>query len=439
MSLADKNQQFATDTDIVHQITHGDADTVVQTEKGPVRSLAKVAADNDVVIRETGLLGEINDVSQQAANSATAALAERLASEAARDAAQLSAGVKKNTAEGISATSPGQYFSVPAGSDAEALILYKNEAGVAVEVTRYPSAAAVTKIGSIIKETTLAKKLLSVLDVDGYEQVTFFEDGSVRTTSMWFKPDGDAMLVRDEEGLVAFNSRKAGTTVADHPAFNKDVAGLGDSITETGKADEGNFGLGVRSNWPDYAYPMLKMASLRNYARSGASFREYAGQLQWQKMSTQVAAALAYNVKPSIVVVACGTNDGTANLGDYATAMSKANLSDLDMSKTAEAMRWCFWKLAEGFPNAKIFAVLPLQRADFESEDRQPLLDLIRKMAERYGIVVIDAHHQSGIVKDFEKVNQPGRDLLDGLHPGPTGQLKLALLIVAIVKMFFNY
>lgn len=70
------------------------------------------------------------------------------AAEAARDAAQLSAGVYADTTAGIAATTSGQYFSVP-GSDAnDYLILYKNNAGSAVEVKRYPSADRVEGLGA---------------------------------------------------------------------------------------------------------------------------------------------------------------------------------------------------------------------------------------------------------------------------------------------------
>lgn len=59
----------------------------------------------------------------------------------AADAAQLSAGIYDTTAAGLAATTNGKYFSTPSVDSSEYLILYKNTAGVAVEVKRYPSAA----------------------------------------------------------------------------------------------------------------------------------------------------------------------------------------------------------------------------------------------------------------------------------------------------------
>lgn len=66
------------------------------------------------------------------------------AAEAARDAAQASGNIYADTTAGLAATTSGQYFSVPGASADDYLILYKNNAGSAVEVKRYPSADRVT-------------------------------------------------------------------------------------------------------------------------------------------------------------------------------------------------------------------------------------------------------------------------------------------------------
>lgn len=44
-SLAEKVEQFKHDVDIVHLVTHGDKTTTVQTENGPISSLAKLIHD----------------------------------------------------------------------------------------------------------------------------------------------------------------------------------------------------------------------------------------------------------------------------------------------------------------------------------------------------------------------------------------------------------
>lgn len=61
----------------------------------------------------------------------------------ARDQAVSAAGIYATTGAGIAATTNGQYFCVPSVDSAEYLVLYRNSAGTALEVSTYPSAAAV--------------------------------------------------------------------------------------------------------------------------------------------------------------------------------------------------------------------------------------------------------------------------------------------------------
>lgn len=50
MTLSEQVDRFINDTNIAHMIIHGDSNTVVQTEGGPVRSFAKVIADADLYL-----------------------------------------------------------------------------------------------------------------------------------------------------------------------------------------------------------------------------------------------------------------------------------------------------------------------------------------------------------------------------------------------------
>jgi hypothetical protein len=52
MALTDKVLQFETDADIAHQVVHGDANTTVTTEGGPVRSFAKMLADSAAYVAD---------------------------------------------------------------------------------------------------------------------------------------------------------------------------------------------------------------------------------------------------------------------------------------------------------------------------------------------------------------------------------------------------
>lgn len=214
---------------------------------------------------------------------------------------------------------------------------------------------------------------------------------------------------------------------------------FGDSITETSNVKQGIFtDTAYRSNWTKFAKDMLKMSDFKNYARSGASFIEYNGQLTWQKISHQVQTAITNAENPDIIVLACGTNDSTTNLGDYTTAMSKS-IDALDKSNTAEAMRWALYQIRKNFPNATCFYSTQLQRADVETEDRKIANDLMVKLAKRYGFNVIDTMYNSGIVRDFEVWNANGRYLYDGLHPNVNGQQVQANYIVSQIIERMTY
>ena len=75
---------------------------------------------------------------------ASAALADRILAETARDAANVIGKIYESTALGLAATTTGQYFSVPSTVTEELLILYLNSAGSAVEQKRYYLGGSVT-------------------------------------------------------------------------------------------------------------------------------------------------------------------------------------------------------------------------------------------------------------------------------------------------------
>ena len=118
--------------------------------------LAQLAAANglyDVRVvrdgRDYRLTVQFNDVAE------TVEAAEFAASRAeiARDSAVLSTGVKTDIEHGLLTTLDGENFSVLSSSSDEYVILYKNSAGVAVEVKRYPSVTAIESKLSVVKVT----------------------------------------------------------------------------------------------------------------------------------------------------------------------------------------------------------------------------------------------------------------------------------------------
>ena len=129
-ALQNKVATFAADVALAHQLVHGQAAEQVATEGGNLPTFAALQEGlaAAAAITETGQ-------NRQAAEAA------KVAAEAARDVAASAAGVYPDTASGLAATAVGDYFSVPSPEEDEVLILYRNNAGAAVEIKRYPSAA----------------------------------------------------------------------------------------------------------------------------------------------------------------------------------------------------------------------------------------------------------------------------------------------------------
>ncbi len=220
---------------------------------------------------------------------------------------------------------------------------------------------------------------------------------------------------------------------------------FGDSITQTNDVDGGIFtGDAFRSNWPKFAKSALKMRSLSNYAKSGASYRNRAGLTNWQRVPYQVQQAVSNGAQVNLGFFGAGTNDAASSdwmtyLGDFDTAMGKAMLSDLNLDLIYESLRWCFWTAALNWPDATWFVLLPLQRADKSTSSLQPLYDAITRMAKEHNFHVVDCTFASGIVRQFEVWNMQGRRLVDGLHPDEGGQLLQSNCVCSKVRNVFNY
>ena len=211
------------------------------------------------------------------------------------------------------------------------------------------------------------------------------------------------------------------------------------------------------SMWPALLKDFLNCSDVRNYAQSGASYKDAtrpAGE-ERKNLSYQIQLAIndipnAHNAfptqgnfQPDIVIFALGTNDWTAN-DTYAEAMAKtvmnvdntafdidATLANLDRTKFCEAARWAFVKTRQSFPYALYFCLLPIQRGTGDRiEDNEPL----KQMAERYGMIIIDGAKTMGIVRDFETSSGLGYYLKDGLHPNDRGQRLFVRRIVNAIK-----
>ena len=207
---------------------------------------------------------------------------------------------------------------------------------------------------------------------------------------------------------------------------------FGDSITATASMnDDGSNYREVSVNWPTYTKESLKVTRFKNFGRSGAAYR-YRSDVEFrQSITNQVQLAIDTNTEADIIVFSAGTNDWEAHIGTFEDAMSRKSLSELDLTKTYEAIRWCFWKIKEHYPNAICFVATPIQRADVEPFYK--IIEAIQKMAERYNFIVIPAHSESGIIREFETQGSAGRWLYDGLHPGDNGKKMMSKLYTRVI------
>ena len=152
----------------ISSITAGELTSAVEasaasaTESANQASLseqAKQAALAAQTAAETAATNSANSAAQSTASKDAAKISETNAAEskrlaeAARDAANSSAGIYQDTTSGLAGTATGGYFSVPSPLDDEVLILYRNDAGIATEVKRYPNAAGVENTRELMMAT----------------------------------------------------------------------------------------------------------------------------------------------------------------------------------------------------------------------------------------------------------------------------------------------
>ena len=213
--------------------------------------------------------------------------------------------------------------------------------------------------------------------------------------------------------------------------------------------------------WSNLLPNIIACKDVRNYALSGASYKDQTRTAGSERMNVSYQIQVALNdrdnpnnvfpssaYEPDIVIFALGTNDGAPN-DTPESALSKivlsadgysvdvnSTLSSLDRANFCEAVMWAFLTIKQAFPMALTFCTLPIQRANNEVNTGN-LHEYLSKMANRYGIIVIDGTYESGIVRDLEVWNGLGTMLKDGLHPNEKGQNLLARMILTAIRRYY--
>lgn len=164
-------------------------------------SYEQLAASVDALSEANTKLTNQVLVTQASSNAAVAAAESEVAkAQQAADAAQLSAKVYATAAEGLAATAVSGYFNVVASDNKEFLILYKNNAGAAVEIKRYPSSNAVGYVIDRLAEDATA--IFAVVDSSGSAGLLIKHD-LIKTSDIELSVDriqmGDQSVTRSDE------------------------------------------------------------------------------------------------------------------------------------------------------------------------------------------------------------------------------------------------
>lgn len=200
-SLSESSVRANTAAAQQHEYVNGAATVDVQTENGPVPTLAKQA-----------VLGQ---------EKITAALVEV--------ASQLSGSMSyKDTAAGIAGTNPGGFFSVPVPGADEAMIIYENVNGTAVEYARMGSAKALEKVAQKtqnIEQDPDPYTVFSIADDRGHAALAVTHEAKVLAPDLVVESMGStgesdiySLAFCDKNGNVAFGIGHDG----------KVIVGLGD-------------------------------------------------------------------------------------------------------------------------------------------------------------------------------------------------------------------
>lgn len=210
--------------------------------------------------------------------------------------------------------------------------------------------------------------------------------------------------------------------------------------------------------WPYFVNKILNCFDCRCYAFQGASYRTMQREAGYERRNLQYQIQVALNdinnpnnvfptigtFIPDIVFLALGVNDGSPSSSEtYALTMAKTVFSDgiidvdatlaaLDFSNKADAIHGAFLQIKKYFPYALTFTVLPIQREADSFDQSNSISELIRQLAHRYSIHVIDGARDMGIVREL--CSDVDIYLKDGLHPNDKGQNLYTRLILSAIK-----
>jgi lysophospholipase L1-like esterase len=232
-------------------------------------------------------------------------------------------------------------------------------------------------------------------------------------------------------------------TLQDQSFKGKRILFMGDSITVP--TDEGG--------WVNWFNKRVIPSSFVDVAVAGAWWENYSDTVLDGNPQSSVSSSntipnqvqkVLNNAYPAfdVIIISAGTNNVTSGLTDIVENSFTSNgtyidISTLDLTKTASAIRWCIEKLQTAYPNAQIFLCTPIQ--SFEAlrsfTNIKAKGDKIKEIASRLAIPYFD-NLNCGIYGKYENNGTGGKYLRDGLHPNNAGA---KLLGEYVARQFIKY
>ncbi|WP_167334501.1 SGNH/GDSL hydrolase family protein [Pseudomonas cremoricolorata] len=150
--------------------------------------------------------------------------------------------IYSSAAQGIANTTSGSYFSVPSSDEAEYVILYRNDNGLAIKISTYPNAQAVKAVKQQVDSATVAIDQVSSqikpfpseetdvvrlrqLDTEG-GLIAQLSDSALRTIPFTILVDAGSTAILDSEGSVVLLDEPGRTIVGPFEMQVTDAPGV---------------------------------------------------------------------------------------------------------------------------------------------------------------------------------------------------------------------
>lgn len=234
----------------------------------------------------------------------------------------------------------------------------------------------------------------------------------------------------------------------------KRVLFMGDSITALYMCDRG---------WPKYFCEILEPAHHASVAVAGAHWCDYKNTVydgdpvyrpgdnpnntmgnQVEKLKRQKAAGNPDYSDFDVIIMAAGTNDAMPESNEITDAQfyrdgAYVPLEEADRCTWGGSVRYVCESLYELYPNAYQFICTPVQ-ADDKIRGFRSILEkgrVLKELAARVSVRYIDTLY-CGIYGRYEKWENNGRSLVDGLHPNVNGAKQMGYFNAMAVKSYLG-